>query len=94
MAAPTVTPKRWYGFVGRLDQKRIFHDPPKDDRAADGLAADGWVAGFVTEIPRASGYSPAPTRTFPETMMGGTMIKLLLALLPLGASLLMLATVQ
>ncbi len=33
-------------------------------------------------------------KTYPETMMAGTMLKLLLALLPLGASLLMLATVQ
>lgn len=63
-------------------------------RIAEGWPADGRAVGFVTEIHRASGYSPAPTRTSPETMMAGTMLKLLLSLLPLGASLLMLATVQ
>lgn len=51
--------------------------------------------GFVTEIRPPSGYSRARSQTPYETKkMAGPMLKLLLALLPLGASLLMLATVQ
>ncbi|CAO3450545.1 hypothetical protein [Azospirillum argentinense] len=50
--------------------------------------------GFVTEIRPPSGYSRARWKPPYETPMAGPMLKLLLALLPLGASLLMLATVQ
>ncbi|MFC5357876.1 hypothetical protein ACFPMG_23000 [Azospirillum himalayense] len=50
--------------------------------------------GFVTENRPPSGYSRARSQTPHETPMAGSMLKLLLALLPLGASLLMLATVQ
>ncbi|MDW7592630.1 MULTISPECIES: hypothetical protein [Azospirillum] len=50
--------------------------------------------GFVTENRRPSGYSRARSQTPYEMKMAGPMLKLLLALLPLGASLLMLATVQ
>ncbi len=49
---------------------------------------------FVTENRPPSGYSRARSKPLCETPMAGPMLKLLLALLPLGASLLMLATVQ
>ncbi|MBK3736149.1 hypothetical protein [Azospirillum brasilense] len=58
------------------------------------VGRDGWVVGFVTENRRPSGYSRARSQTPYEMKMAGPMLKLLLALLPLGASLLMLATVQ